>query len=74
MLSEGAAKMLDGAYLFEYLDGLSLKLKEVLVLDGEGFAPEFLVFLLRLIHFSLLEEFLAAVLVATEGPVEAWLY
>lgn len=74
MLGEGASEMLYGTHFLEYLDGLALLLKEILILYGEGLPPELLVLLLLLVHLRLLQQLLPAVLIAAEGPVEPWLH
>lgn len=70
MLSEGASLLMDLIYFLKDLDGLSLLLEEVLVLNRKPLAPKLLIFLFLLVHLSLFEEFLATVLVSAVGPIE----
>jgi hypothetical protein len=54
LLGERAAVMLNWVDLLKNLDGLTLLLEEVFVLDGEAFSPKLFVLLLLLVHLCLL--------------------
>ena len=74
MLRESASLLVDLIQFFKDLDGLSFLLEEVLILDGKPLAPKLLILLFLLVHLSLLEQLLAAVLVSAVGPIEPRLH
>jgi hypothetical protein len=63
----GAADRID---LLEDLNVLSCCLEEILVLNGEDIAPQFLLVVLGIVKFGLAQKHLATVFIARIGPIK----